>query len=155
MLEGRNIVALPWCSWHTFSKPSITGALDSFPVSTITGTLMPFCCWAWGPHHPEWSRLERCRSSNVGALPGSPWQDFSRFPGTVGSFILSPLTLSLNPGLRLTLTLMAARHCGRGPHCIGVQIKKCGAGNVAHCPDDLALPFPVSLELQALQQSEP
>lgn len=91
----------------------LPGAPGSFTLPALTLS----CCWGWGPCHHGWSRQERYMSSWIGALLGSPWHVFSSpsVPGAGGSFILSTLTLAL----------MAAWHCGRGPHCHrGLRLKR-------------------------------
>lgn len=50
--------------WHAYCSNSVLGPVGSLNVLTLILTLA---------QHHGWFRSERCRSSNVDALPGSPW----------------------------------------------------------------------------------
>lgn len=108
---GRKVMALPLSFWHEISSPNVPGALGLVPLSSLTLSLMSSCHWGWGVHHHGWSSLERCRSSNTGALPWLSWHAFSSHSvlGSVDSFTL----ISVSPDIPKIVRIQFSAGCLR------------------------------------------
>lgn len=141
---GPPMILLAWD--HEILNPNFPGDLGLVILSSLTLSLMLSCHWHWGAYHHGWSRLERCRNSSIGALLGLPchFQALSRpsVMGSVDSFTLSSLTLTLTP--------KTACCCGKVFHpCRRHRIKNVELAMLTPCCGTLPMPFfvPVSQDL--------